>query len=172
MSSQFCIRVLASERPLGAALFQIAARLPRVHFSGERVPIRQSPIQTLPIENADFDFCHVEPTGVFRRVVENDASQQRCCFLGAEHFLKAFAKVGVEIVHHQMDAPRRGIHVREQVLYERHEIGFGTMISDHDDPTPAFGFNRHEQIARAGAHIFVILLRGRAGPGMQGGANP
>ena len=69
-----------------------------------------------------------------------------------------------------MDARRRDINLLEQVLYESYEVGLGAMIGDHDRPPPSFGLDRHEQVASTGADIFVILLRGRVGPGWQRGA--
>ncbi len=104
---------------------------------------------------------------MFWRVMTDDVSQQRLCFLGAKNFLEALAMVGIEIVHHQMDALRRGINLLEQVLYESHEVSLGAMIGDHDRPPPSLGFNCHEQIASPRALILVILLCGRTGLGWQ-----
>src|SRR3989338_4334664 len=163
MPRHFCIRILPGERPLDATLLHVPAQLPSIHFGDDRSTIRQTPIKALAVKNTDFDFSHVEPAGMFRCVVKDNSSQQRLCFLDAEHFLEAFAKVGVEIVHHQMDTSRRGINMLEQVLYESHEVGLGAMIGDHDRPPPSFGFDRHEQVASASTVILIILLRGRAG---------
>ena len=69
MSSHFCICILPGERPLDATLLCVPAQLPGVHFGDERGLIRQTPIKALAFKNADFDFSHVEPTGMFRRVV-------------------------------------------------------------------------------------------------------
>src|SRR3989338_6757185 len=163
MPSHFFICILPSERPLDATLLRVPAQLPGIHFRDDRGLIRQAPIKALAIKNADFDFSHVEPTGMFRCVMENHTSQQRLCLLDTEHFLEALAKMGVEIVHHQMYTSRRGINLLKQVLYESHEVGLGTMIGDHDRPPSALGLDRHEQVASAGAVVLVILLCGRAG---------
>ena len=64
--------------------------------------------------------------------MEDDAAQKRLCFLDPEHILEAFAEVSIEVVHDQMDAPRLGIDLFEQVPDEGHEIGFGTMFGDYD----------------------------------------
>src|SRR5450759_120935 len=167
MPSHFCVRILPSELPLDAALCRVTAQLPSIHFGGDRSTIRQTPIKALSVKNTDFDFSHVEPTGMLRRVVKDDTSQQGLCLLDAEYFLEALAKVGIEIVHHQMDALRCSINLLEQILHESHEIGLGTMIGDHDRPPPSFWLDRHEQVASASAVILVILLRGRAWPDWQ-----
>ena len=64
MSRHFLICVLPGERPRDTFLVGIAAQLPCIDLSDERVSIRQVPIQALAIQYADFDFGHIEPTGV------------------------------------------------------------------------------------------------------------
>jgi hypothetical protein len=152
MPSHFCICVLPSERPLDATLLRVPAQLPGIHLGDERGLIRQTPIKALAVKNADFDFSHVEPDGMFWHVMKDDTSQQRLCLLDTEHLLEALTEMGVEIVHHQMDAPRRGINLLEQVLYKSHEVGFSTMICNHDVRRPSFGStatNRLQVPARA-----------------------
>jgi hypothetical protein len=48
--------------------------LPSIDFSSEGDTIGQASIEALAIEDADFG--HVQPTGVFRGVMKDDASQQ------------------------------------------------------------------------------------------------
>ncbi len=72
MSSHFCICILPSERPLNATLLHVTAQLPSVHFGGERGTVWQASIKALAVKNSDFDFSHIEPTGMFRRVVKDD----------------------------------------------------------------------------------------------------
>ena len=161
MPSQFCICIL-SEGPLDAALLSVTAQLPSIHFGGKRRTIRQASIKALAVKNTDFDFSHVEPAGMFRRVVKDDASQQRLCFFGAEHLLETLAKVDIEIVHHQMDAPRGDINLSEQGAARKPQIGLGAMLGDHDGAPPTFGLDCHEQVASTRADVLVILFRGRA----------
>src|SRR5208282_1836726 len=163
MSGHFCVCILPSELPLDATLFRVTAQLPGIHFGDDRGLIRQTPIKALAGKDADFDFSHVEPASMFRRGVKDNTSQQRLCFLDTKYFLEALAKVSVEIVHHQMDTPRRGINLLEQVLYKSHEVCLGTMVGDHNRPPPSFGFDRHKQVASASASVLAILFRGRAG---------
>src|SRR3972149_8333753 len=118
MPSQFLVRALPSERPRDATLVGIAAQLPGVDFGNERGAVRQTPVQTLAIEDADLDFSHIEPTGVFRSVVKDDAAQKCPRLFDAEHFLEALAEVGIEVVHDQMNSARRGIDLFEQISDE------------------------------------------------------
>ena len=73
MPSHFCVCILPGELPLDATLFRVTAQLPGIHLVDERGLVWQASVEALAIKNADFDFCHIEPTGVFRRVVEDDA---------------------------------------------------------------------------------------------------
>jgi len=139
MSSHLDIRHSASERPRDTSLVSIPALLPSIDLGNEGVAVWQAPIQTLAIQNADFDFSHIEPTGVFRGVVKDDATQKRFRRLDAEHFLEALAEVGIEVVHHQMDAARFGIDLFEQMSNEGHEVGLGAAVGDQDRRRPPLG---------------------------------
>src|SRR3989338_6246985 len=150
MPSHFCICILPSERPLDATLLRVTAQLPSIHLGDNRSLIRQTPIKALAIKNADFDFSHIEPTGMLRRVVKNDTSQQRLCFFNTEHFLEAFAKMGIEIVHHQMDSSRRGINSLERARRKTHKVGLRTMTGTHTPPPPPLGSTRHKQLKPKG----------------------
>ena len=98
MPSHFRVCILSSELPLDAALLYVTAQLPSIHFGGDRSTIRQTPIKALAVKNTDFDFSHVEPAGMFWRVVKDNISQQYLCLLGTEHFLEALAKMGVALL--------------------------------------------------------------------------
>ncbi len=131
--------------------------LPGIDLSNERGSIWQAPIQTLAIQNTNFDFRHVEPTGVFRGVVKVDATQQFLRVLDAEYFLEAFAEVDIEVVHDQMNTACFGIDLFEQVPDEGHELEFGAAVGDQDCSPPALGFHRHEQIERICARPIDFL---------------
>lgn len=170
MLRHFLVCILPSERPRDRSLLGIAALLPGIDLGHECGSIRQASIQTLAIQDADFDFSHVEPARVFRGVVKDNATQQCSSFLDTEHVLKALAEMGIEVVHDQMDAACRDINLFEQMPDEGHEIGLGTAVGHHDGSLSALGFHRHEQIASAATDIFVILPHGRARLNRQWGA--
>src|ERR1019366_795295 len=70
MQPHFSICILSSERPLDAPLLGVAARLPSSDLGDDRSAIRQTPIKTLAIKDADFNFSHVEPAGMLRGVMD------------------------------------------------------------------------------------------------------
>jgi len=66
-----------------------------------------------------------------------------------------------------MDAAGRAIDALEQVASKAHEVRLRPALG-HDDAAPsALGFDRHEQIAGAPTHIFVVLSRWTARPHRQ-----
>src|SRR5437773_9181291 len=147
MLAHLSIRILPREGPCDAATFGVTALLPGGDFGSKLCASGQAPIKTLAIKDSDFDFRHVEPTGMHRGVVEDDASQQVPGRAGAEHVLEADAKVGIEVVENQMDAPRGWVDVVEQVLDEGNEVDLGPVIGHLDGSPSALGLDLHEQVA-------------------------
>ena len=98
MSSHFQIRILSRECPLDTSLRVVSASLPCIDFTGERVTVGQATFETLAVKNANFDFRHIQPTGMLRGVVKNNAAQQFVRHLDSEHLLEALAEMRVEVV--------------------------------------------------------------------------
>jgi len=157
MSRHFLIRILPSERPFNTAVVGISAVLPGVDLGNDGVAVRQTPIQALAIQDANFNFRHIEPTGVFRGVVKYDTAQEDFRFFDAEHVLETLAEMGIEIIHDQMDVASCGIDLFEQIANEGYKVQFGPVVSDQNCSPSAFGLHRHKQIAGANTHVFIIL---------------
>ena len=170
MLAHLSICILPREGPCDAAAFSVAALLPSGDFGGQQRAGRQAAGEALAVKDADLDLCHVEPAGVFRGAVEDDAAQQVPRCVDAQHVLEAHAKVGAQVVEDQMNSPRLWVDVFKQVLDERNEVGLGTAIGHRDRPPSALRFHRHEQIAGAGAGGFVVMFRWRPRLQRQGSA--
>jgi hypothetical protein len=72
--------------------FGVAALFPCGDFGGEQGAVGQALGKALAIEDADFDFRHVEPAGMFRGVVEDDPAELfpkgfSCGVLSLQYFL-------------------------------------------------------------------------------------
>src|SRR5437762_2420455 len=158
MSLHLSIRVLPRECPRDAVASGVAALLPSHDFGREQSAIGQTPIKALAIEDADLDFRHVEPAAVLRRVVKFNATQQGLRGGDAEHLLETDAEVGIEVIQDEMNAPRRGIDVVEQMLDEGHEVDLGTVIGHHHGTVSALRLDGDKQIAGADADILAIGL--------------
>lgn len=161
MSSHLPICILPREGPLYAATLSVAPDLPGIDFVNERGSVGQASVKALAVEDADFNFRHVEPTGVLWGVVEYYAPQQRFRLFDTEHFLEALGEMGVEVVHDQVDTTRRSVDIFEQVPNEGNEVRLGTAISHDNGTSCPLRFHCHEKVAGAGAGIFVIVLRRR-----------
>ena len=92
MPTQFSIGILSSELPLNRLAFGIAVSLPSVDLALQQSGRGDAAIQSLAIEDTDFDLRLVEPAGVFGGVVEPNSSQElgrmRLPSTSPKHFLK------------------------------------------------------------------------------------
>ena len=103
MPTQFSICILTSERPSNTTSLGIAFALPGCDLASGSSSVPQSPAETLALQNADLDFCHVQPARMLGRVMEHDASQKRAGGPRAEHLCKAGSEMRVEIVENQVN---------------------------------------------------------------------
>src|ERR1035438_8116687 len=67
--------------------------------------------QTLLGKEADLQFRLIQPTSVYRRVVNGEPIPQRPTLFLAEAVRQRLLGVGTQVVHDQMDGLRRGIAV-------------------------------------------------------------
>src|ERR1017187_393768 len=158
MPRHFFICVLPSKLPKDAPPFGVALSLPCINFSFENCARWQSSIQALAVKNANLDFCHIEPTGMFWCVMEYDPAQERIRRLFPKYLIETLAKVRVEIIHDKMDATRLGIDIFNQVLNEENKVKLATMFGDRDSSVSAFWLYRHEEVTSSGARVFIIVL--------------
>lgn len=160
MSRHFEIRILPRERPFDTSLLVVPASLPCIDFIDERVTVREATIKTLAVKNANLDFRHVQPTGVLWGVVKDYASQQFLRRPDAEHLLEALVEVGVQVVQHEMDTPRRWVNLFQQILDKSHEVRLGAMIGNLHCPSSSLGLDCNKQVAGATPHILIIHSQG------------
>src|SRR6266404_455261 len=167
MTAHLSIRILPREAPLDGTPGSVAAFLPGTDLATDRSQVRHASIQALSREDADLDLGHVQPAGVRGRVVKLDTAQQAPCSLDTEHFLKAAAKVGIEVVHHQMYPAGGTVDVFEQMAGKSHKVRLGASLG-HEHAAPAsLGFDRHKQIAGPLTPVLVVLAQCTARPHRQ-----
>jgi hypothetical protein len=87
-----------------------------------------------------------------------------------KRLLDRLAEVGVQVVEHEMNAPRHRVSPFEQVSHEGYEIRLGAMIGNRHGPSSALGLYCHQQVAGAMPHVPVIRPRGLSGFDWQGRA--
>ena len=125
--------------------------------------IRQSPIQALPGQNADFDFRHVEPAGVLGRVLKLNPPQKAVLGTMPRNVVETFARMDVQVVQDLMNSLGASMDVFEQVGDKLDEIRLGPTLRHRYQPLPALGLDGDEQIGRGVADIFEISVGGLAG---------
>ena len=103
MFAKLTICVLTRERPVNGSVQGIAVLFPSGNLMRQSGLIEQSQIQPLATQCGDFDFCHVEPTGMLWRVVKLDAPEKFGCALYSQDIVNGLAKAGVEIIQDKMN---------------------------------------------------------------------
>ena len=146
MPRHFPICMLTREAPTDRSAASVVFALPGADLDRQGIAIDEAAIQALPGQYADFDFGHIQPTRVFGCVVKPHTFEQARSGALAEHILKAFSEVSVQVVQHQMDATCRPVDLLDQMLNEGHEVRLAAMIGDCDGALAGFGLDRPEQV--------------------------
>src|ERR1022692_2579550 len=103
---------LAIECPIDRAAISVGSPVPGAGFRAENPDLAESALpQTLLGKEADLQFRLIQPTSVYRRVVNGEPIPQRPTLFLAEAVRQRLLGVGTQVVHDQMDGLRRGIAV-------------------------------------------------------------
>src|SRR3979490_3261937 len=70
MSAELFASLLGGEHPLDPGAFGVSPLFPGSDLGEDRFLVVDAAVQALAAQDADFDFHHVQPAGMFRRVVE------------------------------------------------------------------------------------------------------
>src|ERR1035437_5481092 len=99
--SQLCASAVNGEVPVDLGLAIVPVCLPGGHVSLKHLHIRNSLVQALPIQCAEFDLCHVEPTAVLRCVMDVKAFSQPSSLVGLKRLVERGQTVCVQAVENQ-----------------------------------------------------------------------
>src|ERR1017187_4217860 len=103
---------LAIECPIDRDAISVGSPVPGAGFPPENPDLAESALpQTLLGKEADLQFRLIQPTSVYRRVVNGEPIPQRPTLFLAEAVRQRLLGVGTQVVHDQMDGLRRGIAV-------------------------------------------------------------
>ena len=142
--------------PISPGFCCVALERPGANLIDDRLLVRDSPVETLGGEHAEFGFGEVEPASVLGRVMPFEPLDEPTRFGGGKSFVERSRAMGVEIVLDEHDP----FGVREMRVGEVLErvclVDVGAMVG-HLDMAPAFERRvHHERIGRA---AMVITLR-------------
>mgnify|MGYP001081886848 CR=1 FL=1 len=119
--------------------------------------VSQPAVETLPLEDAYLDFCHIQPACVFRRVVKFQLSEQPSCLGWLENFIQRSWFMSVEVVLHYSDYLRVWVSLIHQPFNEFGIVDGRAALGYCYVPKTGFGFNQHKQVGSAIANVFVVF---------------
>ena len=131
----------------------------------EPTALADAAVQTLAAQHADFDLDHIQPTGVFGRVVELQALQEAMRLWRGESLVQGAHAVGRKIVHDDLDAIRVGIVRIGEIAHAMGEVSRGSVIGHLHVPPGFVRVDEDEHIGRAVALVFAIVSLGWPGAG-------
>ena len=93
-----------SKTPMDFDLLFVAPFFPRADLATQHISVVQPATKALSRQHTNFDFRHVEPTGVLGRVMELQAVEQPPRFIRGKCLIQGGPRVGVQVVEHQTNA--------------------------------------------------------------------
>ncbi|MDP2818182.1 MAG: hypothetical protein Q8O29_07850, partial [Polaromonas sp.] len=149
---------LPGESPVDGAVFAVAALLPSLDVALEGGARGKARVQALARQYPDFDLGHIQPAGVLGGVVKSHPAQQLGSPALTQDINKASCEVSVQIVQHKMQAPSPAVSGGQKVAHQGDEVGLAAMVGYDNRSDASLGLNRHEQVASAPAHVFVVFF--------------
>src|SRR3954453_13231087 len=87
-------RLVGCELPLNASAGGITLSLPGLDLSVENLALADAAVQALAVQHTDLDLCHVQPAGMFGRVVEFQALEDAVRLGRRKGFIQGASGVG------------------------------------------------------------------------------
>ena len=134
----------------------VSLGLPGVDLSNEAVAVFDATIEALAFEHADLDLNHVEPAGVFGRVVELEPPDHAARLGRWEGGVESSGGVGGEVVEDDADALGFWEVDIDKLAHAKGEVVSGAMTRDLDPAPRAVGVKEDEEIDDAVAAILVV----------------
>jgi resolvase-like protein len=152
--------VRRGELPVNFHLLRVAGMLPGGDFRPHCLDVGDAPVQALSLQYSQFELSHVQPTAVFRRVMNLQFVDQAPCLVWRKSLVQRGRFVRVEIVLHYHNLVRLGMHFVDQVADGVGIILGRTSFRYQHGTATGQRFKQHKEIARTVAFVFVIdLLR-------------
>jgi hypothetical protein len=122
----------------------------------QNLQVRDSSVaETLPGEDADFDFRLIEPTAVSGGVVHGEPVPDFAADRLAEKIGEGFTVMAIQVVQDQMDGLRFRL-LKGQMADYLSELNARTIWCGTGEVASRFGLYGAENISRATSFIFVI----------------
>jgi hypothetical protein len=127
-------------------LFFIKLLFQGLGFSRQRFLIADAPVPALPFKHAQFQFRHVEPAPMERRVMKLQAPQDPARFSGRKGYSQRRCPIDVQIVENDpnhLSVRKRCVNRPLDVV---RNILFGATVRHGHIPPALIGFQKQEQL--------------------------
>src|SRR6266511_4905223 len=94
---------------------------------------------------------------MFRCVVNFQTVPNAICFLLAKELDQRMVMMGVQVIHHDIDALCFWMDHIDQITHYKGKVTFGSSLGDEHVAGACLGLDKQEQIARAVSFVLVIL---------------
>ncbi|KRR19207.1 hypothetical protein CQ13_34150 [Bradyrhizobium retamae] len=121
--------------------------------------------ETLALQHADLALDHVEPTGVFRGVVEFEATQDATGLGGRKCLIQRAGGVDRQIVLHDTDTGGIGIMDVDEFTHAVGVVHGGAAVCYLDVAPAAMRIEGDEEIDGAVAAVLIIVALALSWPG-------
>jgi hypothetical protein len=135
----------------------VALLFPGGDFGDEAIFFVNASVEALAAQDVDFDFDHVQPTGVLGREVEFQAAQDAVGFRRRKGFVKCAGGMGREIVENDPDDVGLGVMEIDEIAHACGKILGGAPFSDLDPAPGPMRVEEDEEINRPIAPVFTII---------------
>src|SRR5918992_854868 len=167
---QFLPRIRRGEAPRNSGFGRVAC----VFIGGDCTPKRgvvwDTLIQALPTQNAQLDFCHVQPTAVLGRIMKLQLLQQAPGLRWGKSLVQRGRFVRVEVVHNNPNHGGFRVPLIDQPLHLVGKILHCPAFRDGNMSPAGLRLNKHKEIAGAVPLVLIVVPRGSSWCGEQGRA--
>ena len=164
---EFTASIVDLHLPVDTALGAIDVAGPRRHFTVQRLAVADAAsAQALARQGTELVLRDVQPTPVFRRVAELEATNQFSCPHRLEHFVEGALRVRIEVVAHQGDPRAVGVAAFQQTGDLHRPVRLRAPGAGRRLPPTRQRLAEQEDRGRAGPLVLVVhAARSRGGRG-------
>lgn len=134
----------------------VAVVLPSSHMFSHCLHVGDTPVEALPREDAQFDFCDIEPTAVLGGVVDLKPFSKPASLFGWKRFIQGCDGMDVEVVHDEPYAQCIRIAFVEHTFNPPCPIHSGPVLGYLDVSPARQGFDFEKDLCDAVADVFVV----------------
>ncbi len=152
-------RVSGGESPVRLELCGVPGGLPCGDLPGKDVDVGQASCKALSGQRRELDLDHVEPTRVYRCVMELQATRNAPCLLRGITLVERPERVDVQVVQHDADLLSVRIQLLDQLSKTLGDIQLGALLGEPDVSPSPVRLEECKQVARSVALVFVVDAR-------------